>query len=58
MGLFDDDVRDGFDAMFDFDRDGKLDLVERGMQFEFLEEEDRAFRESISPASTTDDRDE
>ena len=23
MGLFDDDVRDGFDAMFDFDRDGK-----------------------------------
>ncbi len=31
----------GFDKMFDFDRDGKLDSFERAMQFQFLDEMSR-----------------
>ena len=28
---------DGFDSMFDMDRDGELDLGERALQMEFLD---------------------
>lgn len=51
MGFFDRDVRNGFDSMFDFDRNGKLDTLEQAMQFEFL---DRASRDDFD----TDEGDE
>ncbi len=35
MGFFDRDVRNGFDRMFDFNRDGKLDMSEQAMQFDY-----------------------
>ncbi|MEZ3488218.1 MAG: hypothetical protein K1W22_16960 [Lachnospiraceae bacterium] len=38
MGFWDREVRDGFDAMFDFNRDGQLDPFEQAMQFDFIEE--------------------
>ena len=38
MGFWDREVRDGFDAMFDFNRDGHLDPFEQAMQFDFIEE--------------------
>lgn len=38
MGFSDRDVRDSFDEMFDFNRDGHLDAFEQAMQFDFLEE--------------------
>ena len=28
----------GFDKMFDFNRDGKLDSLERAVQFQFMDE--------------------
>ena len=31
----------GFDKMFDFNRDGKLDSFERAMQFQFMDEMSR-----------------
>lgn len=39
MGFLDRDVRNGFDRMFDFNRDGKLDTSERAMQFDYIEHE-------------------
>ena len=39
MGFFDRDVRNGFDRMFDFNRDGKLDMSERAMQFDYIDRE-------------------
>ena len=36
MGFWDDDVENGFDRMFDLDRDGKLNRMEKGMQLEFM----------------------
>lgn len=41
MGFFDNKVDNSFDAMFDFDRDGKLDFGERAAQFEYMEHEQR-----------------
>ena len=41
MGFFDDSVDNSFDAMFDFDRDGELDVTERAAQFEYMEHEQR-----------------
>ncbi len=38
MGFFDRDVENGFDGMFDWNRDGKLDSFEQANQFEFEEE--------------------
>ena len=38
MGFFDRDVMNGFDSMFDFNHDGKLDFVEQAMQFALLDE--------------------
>ena len=50
MGFLDWDVRDGFDAMFDFDHDGKLDFFEEMMQFDFIDE--------ITKDDSEDDSDE
>ena len=38
MGFWDREVRNSFDAMFDFNRDGHLDFVEQATQFDFFEE--------------------
>ncbi len=68
MGLFDDEVDGTMDEMFDFDRDGHLDPMERTMQLDFemrvlnddldgnSEEEDEFFDEL--EAKTGIDRDE
>lgn len=37
MGFFDRDVRNSFDRRFDLNRDGKLDMKERALQYEYLE---------------------
>lgn len=52
MGLFDRDVRNGFDDMFDWDRDGKLNPWERENQFEFGQ------KLINSGTDTTDDSDD
>ncbi|MCR5836888.1 MAG: hypothetical protein K6G88_10320 [Lachnospiraceae bacterium] len=39
MGPWDDEVKNGFDDMFDLDRDGKLDFDERSMQLDFMSHE-------------------
>ena len=41
MGFWDGDVENSFDRMFEYNRDGHLDMFEQAMQFEFLEEEIR-----------------
>ncbi len=41
MGFFDQDVENSFDRMFDFNKDGKLDIDEQGMMFDFLDDEMR-----------------
>lgn len=46
----------GFDKMFDFNRDGKLDSFERAMQFQFLDEMSR--EESHDSGNSWDDEDE
>lgn len=38
MGFWNREVRDSFDEMFDFNRDGHLDSFEEAMKFEFIEE--------------------
>ena len=42
MGFFDldEDVRDPFDEMFDYNGDGKLDAFEKAIQLQFLQGED------------------
>ena len=37
----DRDVRNSFDSLFDFDRDGSLNIMESTMQLEFLSEGER-----------------
>lgn len=46
----------GFDKMFDFNRDGKLDNFERAMQFQFLNEMN--CEESHDSGSSWDDEEE
>ena len=38
MGLFDNDVEDSFDSLFDMDRDGKLDSSEENLKMEFIDD--------------------
>lgn len=54
MGFWDRDVNNSFDRMFDLNRDGKLNPVEQGMQFEFL---DRLTNDSSGNDSDYDDDD-
>lgn len=37
MGFFDRDAHNSFDRMFDLNGDGKLDMKERALQYEYLE---------------------
>lgn len=37
MGFFDREVRNGFDEMFDYNRDGVLDYREQGLQTTYLD---------------------
>lgn len=39
MGFFDRDVENGFDRMFDFNRDGELDRMEQAMQYDYIDSE-------------------
>ena len=41
MGFLDRDVRNGFDHMFDLNRDGVLDTFEQGLQLEYLDRTSR-----------------
>ena len=41
MGPFDRPVRNSFEKMFDFNGDGKLDICEEAMMYDYLEEEER-----------------
>ena len=36
MGFFDREVENGFDRMFDMNRDGILDPAEQGLEMEFM----------------------
>ena len=36
MGFFDNPVRNSFDSLFDFNRDGVLDIGEQGAQLDFI----------------------
>lgn len=51
MGFWDKEVRDGFDGIFDYNRDGQLDIFEQAMQYEF-------YKESMKSDSSDDDDDE
>jgi len=58
MDFWNDDVKDGFDRMFDFDHDGKLNLGERAAQFEYMEEEEREIESSYDNDFDDDDFDD
>lgn len=56
MGFFDKDVENGFDEMFDLNKDGVLDPGEQAMQFAFV---DKISREEYSDEEEDElDRDE
>ena len=38
MGFFDRDVKNGFDEMFDLNKDGVLDPREQAMQYAFVDQ--------------------
>ena len=48
----------GFDEMFDFNRDGKLDSFERAMQFQFLDEMSREESHDSGNVWDNDEEDE
>lgn len=58
MGLFDRHVRNGFDAMFDIDRDGFLDDAEQAMQFHYLDRMSREDSEDFDEDDCDDILDE
>lgn len=55
MGFFDRDVKNGFDRMFDWNDDGKLDSFEQANQFEF---EQRMLEEDSVDDDEDDDEDD
>ena len=55
MGFFDRDVKNGFDRMFDWNDDGKLDSFEQANQFEF---EQRMLEEDSVDDDDDDDDDD
>ena len=55
MGFFDRDVKNGFDRMFDWKDDGKLDSFEQANQFEF---EQRMLEEDSVDDDEDDDDDD
>ena len=46
MGFFDREVRNGFDAMFDWNRDGVINPCEQAAQFDYLEHLDSSSKDS------------
>ena len=54
MGFLDRNVSGSFDELFDFDRDGSLDITEQGLQYSFLERELEAERRSAELDLDTD----
>ena len=58
MGFWDKDVNGSFDELFDFDRDGKLDITEQGLQYSFLEREYRRERRDSTDDLELDDLDD
>lgn len=58
MGFWDRDVENSFDRMFDYNRDGHLDMFEQAMQFEFLEEEMRSAAGDVDDSDSFDYMDE
>lgn len=54
-GIFDRDVKNGFDRMFDWNDDGKLDSFEQANQFEF---EQRMLEEDLVDDDEDDDDDD
>lgn len=55
MGFWDRDVENSFDRMFDYNRDGHLDMFEQAMQFEFLEEEMRSTAGDVDDSDSFDE---
>lgn len=55
MGFFDRDVKNGFDRMFDWNDDGKLNSFEQANQFEF---EQRMLEEDSVDDDEDDDDDD
>lgn len=55
MGFFDRDVKNGFDRMFDWNDDGKLDSFEQANQFEF--EQRMLEKDSVDDDEDDDDDD-
>lgn len=53
MGFWDREVRDSFDEMFDYNRDGHLDSFEQAMQYDFFEE---SLKSDSSDEDDEDDR--
>lgn len=57
MGFFDRDVNNGFDAMFDLNRDGVLDSCEQGLEFEYLDRTSRG-KDPWNDSSDSSEQDE
>ena len=57
MGFWNDDVDNNFDAMFDFDRDGTLDVAERAAQLDYIQQEDEEIERGLGGWDDDDDWD-
>lgn len=57
MGIFDNNVENSLERMFDFDRDGKLDFCEQGLMFEFLAGEGPFAEKKVSRFDEEEDDD-
>lgn len=55
MGFWDRDVENSFDRMFDYNRDGHLDMFEQAMQYEFLEEGMRNLASNVEDSDSFDE---
>ncbi len=54
----DRDVMNSFDSLFDFDRDGTLNVMESTMQMEFLSESERRSSYDLDDDEFDDDFDD
>lgn len=57
MGFWNNDVDNNFDAMFDFDRDGTLDVAERAAQLDYIQQEDEEIESGLGDWDDDDDWD-
>ncbi len=58
MGFWNNDVDNNFDAMFDFDRDGTLDVAERAAQLDYIQQEDEEIERGLGDWDDYDDDDD